>query len=927
MIAVLVIGLLVPLSLTAGGRLTQDPAGAPVVADQRDGASNAPQVYKMQAFTNRIDNIVDELRADFVLKVPHGYVNPVTGALQSVDGKQLRIGYDWTTVTAPPLSLGYINTFGAAGADRWARNADQYFTIHKVITSGKHDFLVISVEGDMNIPDFDPKTNVVDGQEAKLNWYFGYAAGSPNASAAWTTTAETKYPATFRFYQGRVGPTYVSGPMIQMQFDAAYSLWTYRQANWGQVLDYGLNGRAAGVLPPNSVAIDLVNFAYNSTNGGTVSGPAGSVSDSFWYAWVHEDGSLVESINTAPIHITGVPPSFGYNSPPAQVSKNTPTNAWTLARTPEQEAQGLTNKVGTDGSIDFNGAGGTGYYRLVAWPESRDPQTVTNPSAAVQAPRISYTAQDLFSADGKMTAAATANMWTPGSAYFRYHIDLPEPPVITTPAEGQVTNENKQVVIEGTGTPGHTITLKWAGGETISDTNDPSLQTLVDGDHAGVLDTDVVVDETGHWTYTYHPTQVLVDGKYTVVALQTEHKSGYDLTSPPSNPDDVAAPTSWGVTFTVDTVPPNALTFPCLASPTNEMRPTFRGSGVEPGARVVVFRDATEVGTAIIDGANWSFTPEEDLPNGDYVFTVRQIDAAGNVSAASVPPCALQVAADVRVDGIKRVRDVAHGDPALPPAEAGNWEVVAESDGEKIVLNGEAEAKLERDRTYTITEHLRSTPAPSANTEFYALDGRVVCTDGNDEELPSNLFDPETGLLSIGSDTRVAEPVRCTLTNTTSHVSFVTHRVGGSTDLPSDDWQLTLKGTQDLSLNNEKISAEALPDQYDLDAATPAGLSLVGIERLDLTDGLCAAAANAPASAPESCWEEIRSAAGGLSAQVAPGTHDVFRVVAAAGNDMPGLPLTGGLGSFQVYLAAATVLAGATSGLLLRRWRMKTHSH
>lgn len=506
----------------------------------------SPQVYKFQAFANRVDDVIDEVRADFVLKVPSGYVDVTTGNLLTVAGKTLKIGYDFGDGSTRDMS--YLNTLnGAAGATAWATNNTERFTIHQIMKSGDNDYLVISVDGDMSVPDGNPANNIPGGKATPLNWYFSLSSLGGNG---WVPAALTKMPVQYNIYYGATLPTTITGPQIGMQFDGSYALWSGNQANWGQALDFGLNGFAPGILPPNSFAVDVINKGLSTA----LNGPAGSVSDSFWYAWVNEDGTLVKSINTAPIHITGVTPSNALFGSVLTVSKNTPTSGGpTLAYTAAQGAQGLTNKVGADGAIDFNNAGGTGYYKLLVWPESHNPTTVTVDNGA---PLLSYTAASLFDATGALTPGAVNSAWPVASTFYKYQLPLPAAPVITTPVNNSRTNINNTVTISGTGTPGHTITLKIKPSNTITDDRDPALTLIKDGDHAGVQPGDIVVDASGNWTYTYTPSPVLVDGPYTVIAFQTEQGGDLNLTSPPSNPDVPASPTKWGVTFTIDVPKP-----------------------------------------------------------------------------------------------------------------------------------------------------------------------------------------------------------------------------------------------------------------------------------------------------------------------------------------------------------------------------------
>lgn len=902
------------LALTGAIAMVANPL-AEVPAAQAADPLAPPEVFKLQGAADRIGDVIDELRIDFVVKVPHGYVNPTTGAMQSVGGNQLRVGYDFSSGTV--RNMGYLNTMGgAAGANSWANNNLEYFTIHKVIVSGESDFLVMSLEGDLSFTDNFAPNNVNGGRPGVLNLYLSYAAGNVPGSggtSSWISTAKTVHPFDYNEYYDNISATNINGPQIGMQFDAIYNLWSGDQANWGQVLDFGLNGGAAGVLPPNSVAVDLSNRAYNSVN----SGPAGSVSDSFWYAWVHEDGTLVTDINTAPIHVTGVTPSSARNGG-SNVVKNLPTTTPTLAYTAAQGAQGLTTKVGVNGAIDFTTAGGSGYYRLAVWPESRNPTSVTVNNGA---PLLSYAATDLFDANGRITAAADNIKWLVGSAYYKYNVPLPPAPVIDTPVTGSRTNNNTSVVISGRGEPGHTISLKWKSGTATTDFNDPNQTLLVDGQTGSA----VTVQADGTWTFTYTPATPIADGTYSIVAVQTEHATGYELTSPMSNPNNATTPTAWGVTFAVDTVAPTAPVFACPASPTNNPTPTFSGSGVESGAVVEILRNNVKIGEATVTGTSWTYTVNPALVNGTYNFTVKQRDVAGNLSAASAPVCVLQIAADVPVSGTKVVSGVQNGDPSLPAVSPNNWEITATAGGTTSVISGGAAFKFVRGTTYTIGERLRSTPAPEANAPLYTQSGQLVCTDANGGSLPAGIVNTANQTVLVPPAASFPEPMRCEVTNSTSQVSLVTKRLGGQTVDPPSGWTLDAAHTStqyNFALNSSVSTRVARPANYNLTADAPDGLSIIGLERLDLSNSTCAALANTAETAPENCWVQVAGGPTASGVAVPQGQHTVFRVVAAAPADMPTIPLTGGMGSwiFTVGGLGALAIAGL---VYFRRHRLQ----
>src|SRR5690606_290477 len=67
---------------------------------------------------------------------------------------------------------------------------------------------------------------------------------------------------------------------------------------------------------------------------------------------------------------------------------------------------------------------------------------------------------------------------------------------------------------------------------------------------------------------------------------------------------------------------------------TDDVRPTFAGTGAEPGATVNVYDNGALIGTATADaGGDWSFTPATDLGEGAHSITFSSVDAAGNEGA------------------------------------------------------------------------------------------------------------------------------------------------------------------------------------------------------------------------------------------------------------------------------------------------------
>ncbi|HEX3512284.1 MAG TPA: Ig-like domain-containing protein, partial [Solirubrobacteraceae bacterium] len=125
----------------------------------------------------------------------------------------------------------------------------------------------------------------------------------------------------------------------------------------------------------------------------------------------------------------------------------------------------------------------------------------------------------------------------------------------------------------------------------------------------------------------------LPKGKYqaTVSVKETSTLSG--------NPAAEAGPDG----FEVDTEPPTVTVEPVKRS--NNLKPTFSGTGSEAGTEVVVTvkRNGSEVlakGTTTVSGGKWSTGLEKELPAGEYKATVvvEEASGLGNKSATVETP-------------------------------------------------------------------------------------------------------------------------------------------------------------------------------------------------------------------------------------------------------------------------------------------------
>ena len=227
---------------------------------------------------------------------------------------------------------------------------------------------------------------------------------------------------------------------------------------------------------------------------------------------------------------------------------------------------------------------------------------------------------DTALADGKHTFTVTAtdaagNARTSGT--FPIVIDTAAP----SPAENIVINDNvgdKQ----GPVGPGDT-----------TDDQSPTLSGEAEpGSVVDIYDNDekigsVIVDDEGKWSYT--PDTPLAKGDHEITTTVTDPSGNTSEPSP-------------GISFTVDP-DPNQVTVgevvddqgPIVGNlkpgtVTDDARPELSGKG-KPGSTVTIMDGDDVLGSTVVDpDGNWTFTPEQDLADGDHSLTVISKDPAGN---------------------------------------------------------------------------------------------------------------------------------------------------------------------------------------------------------------------------------------------------------------------------------------------------------
>jgi hypothetical protein len=173
-------------------------------------------------------------------------------------------------------------------------------------------------------------------------------------------------------------------------------------------------------------------------------------------------------------------------------------------------------------------------------------------------------------------------------------------PKIGKIASGDVTNDQTPVV-SGTGA---------AAGAEIK---------IYD---AGQLIAETAANADGTWSAEVP--KALLDGAHSIAVTQTVN--------------GIEGPKSDALSFTVDTQDPS-LTIDDLTD-TNDTTPTISGKTDEPNASIdVVIKDkngaVVDSGTGTVDGnGDWTYTPSQPLPEGEYTVEVTAKDPAGNETSA-----------------------------------------------------------------------------------------------------------------------------------------------------------------------------------------------------------------------------------------------------------------------------------------------------
>ena len=439
------LAMVVPLGLSA---LSANQANA--IAGQGETASRKPLLYKMLGYNDKIDSYQDELRMDFILRVRHNDFNPncanATNGADTQGTCNLSFVYPfWGSQNQTWYRrIKYLNTIASAsstdkpwsGAYQWARNKEEYFTVHKIINSGLYDYLAISLEGDLNLRDKSSDSSYyrAGGTSEPLNIFAvvgqqqgALSCGSPGSPWNWNsgvdecgsfdfktminapdrtsniTESLTANGKNFKLYMGDClgsdANLQCSGPYSWIGWDDQPKLYGGFQANWGMVTDYGfpaysdvddgnivgnVNGTQPGVAPARSF------FVYwENPRGGNVGKGICSETTSYYYQWVGLKNNTqwvpVDDLTPEPILVEGQKPSPNTLTSTFWTQGTADSySAFNLPKQPNNSNEMFaTDKNGqpmpaqnADGSINFKKAKEDqdldGYFKLVTWPVTKN---------------------------------------------------------------------------------------------------------------------------------------------------------------------------------------------------------------------------------------------------------------------------------------------------------------------------------------------------------------------------------------------------------------------------------------------------------------------------------------------------------------------------------------------------------------------------
>ncbi|MFN8401706.1 MAG: Ig-like domain-containing protein [Anaerolineales bacterium] len=329
------------------------------------------------------------------------------------------------------------------------------------------------------------------------------------------------------------------------------------------------------VQPNASAFTNTATCSSPLTNSGTETstGSCGAFVNGTSYKWQYR---LVDSLGAATTWT-----SFGASDPDFTVDSTDPDT--TITANPPL----LTNSSNASFSFTGNDSGGSGVASFQCQLDGSGFSACTSPQSYSGLGDGSHTFQ-VRAIDN----AGNTDL-TPASYTWTVDTIAPAAPVVTTPANGSVTN-NPTPLVSGTAEINSTVTV------------------YIDGSAVGTA----TADGTGNWNY---PSASLGNGSHTVRARATDAVGN---TSPDSNTN----------TFTVDaTAPDTTITAnpPLLINSSNA---SFSFTGSDPGGSGVASFQCQ------IDGSGFSActSPQSysGLGDGSHTFQVRAIDNVGNIDSS-----------------------------------------------------------------------------------------------------------------------------------------------------------------------------------------------------------------------------------------------------------------------------------------------------
>jgi CSLREA domain-containing protein len=355
----------------------------------------------------------------------------------------------------------------------------------------------------------------------------------------------------------------VGTPQLTLETGTSDAVVNYSSGGGSNTLTFAYTV-AAGHTSPD---LDYISTAALALNGGSIKDAAGN-NATLTLAAPGTAGSL--GANKA-IVVDGVEPNTTFSSTPPATSNS---------------ASATFQFSGNDGS-------GSGISHLECSLDGAPFATCTSPDSLSSLSDGSHTF--------RVRAVDNAGNVETSPISFTWTVDTTSPtaPVVTTPANGSLTN-NPQPPVTGTAEPGSTVMV------------------YLDGSVAGTT----TADASGNWSYT--PTAALADGSHTAKATASDAAGNISVDSNTNS-------------FRVDTTAPAApvVTTPANGSLTNNPQPPATGTA-EPNSTLTVYLDGTAAGTTTADASgNWSFTPPTPLSQGAHTVKARATDAAGNISVDS----------------------------------------------------------------------------------------------------------------------------------------------------------------------------------------------------------------------------------------------------------------------------------------------------